>query len=109
MTGMSPVASSVLAFWLEQIGLVLFNADLIHAWHCGPESREFLHLTGVAVHAYHLNHYLHLRAPFVLHPRESHEVVANLFESRSLAVVFVGSFRGAVEAERDVLDRRGQQ
>ncbi len=45
----------------------------------------------------------------VLHARETHEIVAHLFESRAFAVVLVGFLGGAVEAQRDVFQRRFQQ
>ena len=41
----------------------------------------------------------------VLHPREPHEVVAHFLEARALAVILEGLLRGAVEAQRHMLER----
>ena len=63
---------------------------------------------GVALHAHHLHHDLQLRSALVLHAGEAHEVVAHLFELRALAIELEGLLLGAVEAQRDLFERRIQ-
>src|SRR5579884_1384705 len=90
-------------FGPQQVGFVFFNAYLVDARLGAPETSERFHFTRVSFHAHHLYDNLQLRSPLMLHAAEAAKVLANLLEARALAVVFVRLFRGAVEAERNVL------
>src|SRR5580693_1174882 len=102
-------AASMAPLRLNQIGLVLFDADLIDAFDRAPESAEFVNLMRVAGHLHHLHHDLKLRPTLMLHAREANEVIAYLFEPRALAIVLEGLFRRAVETQSDMRERRRQQ
>jgi hypothetical protein len=60
-------------------------------------------------HAHHLDHDLELTAAFVLHPGKTYEIIANPFELGPFAIRLEGLFARAVEAQRDVFQRRLEQ
>jgi hypothetical protein len=109
MAGMFPVPRCVPRVGLQYVGLVFLNADLVHARNRAPEAHEVVHLAGVALHPDHLDHHLHLRAALVFHAGEANEIVAYLLEIRALAVVFERFLGRAIEAQRDVFERRREQ
>src|SRR5260221_12109276 len=63
------------------------DANLINARDRAPETHEIAHFFGVPLHAHHLHHHLHFGAALFFHTGKAYEVVADLFESRALAVV----------------------
>ena len=93
----------------HQIGLVLFDAHLVDAGHGAPEALEIVHLAGVALHPDHLDHHLHAGAALLFQAGETDEVVAHFFEACAFAVELEALLGGAVETQRDVLQRRGEQ
>src|SRR5713101_10107916 len=83
-----PFARGVSRVRPHQVGLVFFDAYLIDAGNLRPEAHEVFDLARVALHTHHLDYHLHLCATLVFHSRETHEVVAHFFETRTFAVIF---------------------
>src|SRR2546423_1442149 len=93
----------------HQVGLVLLDPHLVDARNRAPEADEIVDLAGVALHPDHLDDDLHGRSALLLQARETDKVVAYFFEAGALAIELEALFRRAVEAERDVLERRREQ
>ena len=108
VAGVFPIAGGMAGIGAHQVGLVLLDAQLVHARDALPEAQKVVHLAGVAFHAHHLHHDLEFGAALVLHAREAHEVVAHLFELRALAIELEGLLLEAVEAQGDLFERRIQ-
>src|ERR1035437_9299924 len=101
-----PIAGCVAGIGTHQVGFILLDTDLVYARHGLPEPDEVIHLRPIALHHHHLHHYLEPRAPLVFHAREADEIIAHLLELRALAVELEGLLPGAIEAQRDLFQRR---
>src|SRR5579871_6414912 len=80
MARMLPLFGGVTGVGTHQVGLVGLDAHLVDARQMPPKADEIVHLGRIALHAYHLHHYLQLRAPLLLQTGEADEVIAHFFE-----------------------------
>src|SRR5579863_4602334 len=95
-------ARFAIPFRLDEIGLVLFHANLIDAFDGAPKTPEIVHLVSIARHADHLDHDLQFRPALMLHAGKAHVIFANLFEASAFAIVFKRLLRSAIEAQGNV-------
>ena len=74
-----------------------------------PEPHEVIDFVPIPLHPHHLNDNLHFALALLLHAGKAEKVVSDALEAGALAIVLERLFRRAVEAERDVLQRRRKQ